>query len=254
MKDDVQKIKIGQATLYCGDAFHVLQMLDEKSFGGLLADPPYSSGGLYASDRQKPANVKYIGASTKYPNFAGDQKDQHSHFLWSYEWMVMVRSLLKSGSLAAVFSDWRQLPLTTDYFQSAGFDWRGIISWDKTEACRPILGRYRSQTEYAVWGTVGKRPLVGKTAPGAYRFPVGKKFHITSKPVELMKKLLEIMEPPILDPFMGAGAVGVACAEMGLPYVGIEINRNYFDIAKKRIEDATIDSSVNNNDSFLNVA
>lgn len=56
----------------------------------------------------------------------------------------MARSLLKSGSLAAVFSDWRQLPLTTDYFQSAGFDWRGIISWDKTEACRPMLGRYRA--------------------------------------------------------------------------------------------------------------
>jgi len=40
---------------------------------------------------------------------------------------------------------------------------------------------------------------------------------------------------------------------MGLPYVGIEINHNYFDIAKKRIEDATIDSSANNNDSILNV-
>lgn len=254
MKDDVQKIKIGQATLYCGDAFQVLQMLDEKSFGGLLADPPYSSGGLYASDRQKPANVKYIGASAKYTNFTGDQKDQHSHFLWSYEWLTICRKLLMPGALAAIFSDWRQLPLTTDYLQAAGFHWRGIVAWDKTEAVRPMLGRYRSQVEYAVWGTVGKRALCGKTAPGAYRFPVGKKFHMTSKPVELMKKLIAIMEPPILDPFMGAGAVGVACAEMGLPYVGIEINRNYFDIATKRIEDATIDSSVNNNDSFLNVA
>jgi hypothetical protein len=42
----------------------------------------------------------------------------------------------------------------------------------------------------------------------------------------------------VLDPFMGTGAVGVGCAEQGLPYVGIEIDRRYFDIACVRIENA----------------
>lgn len=236
MIDDIKQVKIGTVTLYRGDALKILQTFDEQSFGALLADPPYSSGGLYAGDRKKSTDEKYGTSSTKYTNFEFDQKDQRSQFLWSYEWLTICRKLLMPGALAAIFSDWRQLPLTTDYLQAAGFHWRGIVAWDKTEAVRPMLGRYRSQVEYAVWGTVGKRALCGKTAPGAYRIPVGEKLHMTAKPVELMKRLLAIMEPPILDPFMGAGAVGAACLELGLPYVGIEINPDYFDVACKRLK------------------
>ena len=42
----------------------------------------------------------------------------------------------------------------------------------------------------------------------------------------------------ILDPFMGSGTTGVACARMGLQFVGIERERKYFDIACRRIEQA----------------
>ncbi len=42
----------------------------------------------------------------------------------------------------------------------------------------------------------------------------------------------------ILDPFMGSGTTGVACAKLGRKFIGIEIEPKYFDIACKRIEDA----------------
>ena len=42
----------------------------------------------------------------------------------------------------------------------------------------------------------------------------------------------------VLDPFMGSGTTGVACAKMGRKFIGIEIDIKYFDIACKRIEDA----------------
>jgi len=42
----------------------------------------------------------------------------------------------------------------------------------------------------------------------------------------------------ILDPFMGSGTTGVACVQTGRNFIGIEIDRNYFDIAKARIEKA----------------
>ena len=42
----------------------------------------------------------------------------------------------------------------------------------------------------------------------------------------------------ILDPFMGSGTTGVACAKLGRSFIGIEIEPKYFDIACKRIEDA----------------
>jgi site-specific DNA-methyltransferase (adenine-specific)/modification methylase len=42
----------------------------------------------------------------------------------------------------------------------------------------------------------------------------------------------------ILDPFMGSGTTGVACAKLGRRFIGIEIEPKYFDIACKRIDDA----------------
>jgi DNA modification methylase len=42
----------------------------------------------------------------------------------------------------------------------------------------------------------------------------------------------------ILDPFMGSGTTGVACANLGRKFIGIEIEPKYFDIACKRIERA----------------
>ena len=42
----------------------------------------------------------------------------------------------------------------------------------------------------------------------------------------------------ILDPFMGSGTTGVACANMGRKFIGIEIEPKYFDIACRRIEEA----------------
>ena len=42
----------------------------------------------------------------------------------------------------------------------------------------------------------------------------------------------------ILDPFMGSGTTGIACATLGRKFIGIEIEQKYFDIACKRIEEA----------------
>ena len=44
----------------------------------------------------------------------------------------------------------------------------------------------------------------------------------------------------ILDPFMGSGTTGVACVQTGRNFIGIEIDRNYYEIAEKRIKEAQI--------------
>lgn len=65
--------------------------------------------------------------------------------------------------------------------------------------------------------------------------------HPTQKPVGLIEKWIDqfsIGDESILDPFMGSGTTGVACANMGKTFYGIERERKYFDIACKRIEDA----------------
>jgi site-specific DNA-methyltransferase (adenine-specific) len=63
--------------------------------------------------------------------------------------------------------------------------------------------------------------------------------HPTQKPVELMEWCLGFVDgPAILDPFMGSGTTGVACVKLGRRFIGIEIDKGYFDIACRRIEQA----------------
>ena len=231
---------IGNATLYLADSLDVFPLLQSRQFAGLLTDPPYCSGGR--GDKAAPTSVKYQSSDNRgiYPEFAGDTLDQRAFFAWSTLWLSRARALMIPGALGAVFSDWRQLPITTDALQAGGWIWRGIAPWDKTERGRPQKGRYRAQAEYVVWGTNGARPLVGPVAPGVFRQPVPHtKHHIAGKPVGLMSDLLAPMDDgPILDPFMGSGTVGLACLAAGRPYVGVEVVPAYFEIACRRLQEA----------------
>ena len=62
--------------------------------------------------------------------------------------------------------------------------------------------------------------------------------HPTQKPVEVMRWCIGFTKGTILDPFMGSGTTGVACAKLGRKFIGIEIEPKYFDIACRRIEQA----------------
>jgi len=68
----------------------------------------------------------------------------------------------------------------------------------------------------------------------------GGKVHPTQKPIALMEWCLGFLPKArtILDPFMGSGTTGVACAKLGRKFIGIELEPKYFDIACKRIDDA----------------
>lgn len=68
--------------------------------------------------------------------------------------------------------------------------------------------------------------------------PTGGNNHPTVKPIKLMKYLCRLVTPPngiILDPFMGSGSTGVAAKNLGFDFIGIEMNEEYVEIAKRRI-------------------
>jgi site-specific DNA-methyltransferase (adenine-specific) len=63
--------------------------------------------------------------------------------------------------------------------------------------------------------------------------------HPTVKPIELMKYLIKLITPPggtVLDPFNGSGSTGCAAVELGMTYIGCELDANYVAIAERRIE------------------
>ena len=66
--------------------------------------------------------------------------------------------------------------------------------------------------------------------------------HPTVKPIALLDRLLKLTSDigdTVVDPFMGSGTTGVACENLGRKFIGIEISEKYFDIACKRVEQAT---------------
>lgn len=81
-----------------------------------------------------------------------------------------------------------------------------------------------------------------KTHHSVWNYDIAPKFgHITPKPIELMKNIINHSsdsDMTILDPFMGSGTTGVACVQTGRNFIGCEIDEGYFKIAEKRIHDA----------------
>lgn len=165
------------------------------------------------------------------------------------EFMRMVlskaRQKCRPGAIAAVFVDWRNLPALTDALQAAGWIWRGIVVWDKGTS-RNQPGRFRNDCEYIAWGSNGRLPVDWtpgfKALPGCYHIPgvnTKQKHHQTEKPVELLEKLLAICPAGgmILDPFMGSGSTGAACANTGRSFTGIELDPGYFETAQRRVEE-----------------
>lgn len=228
--------------LYKGDALAVLRELPDASVDAVVTDPPYSSGGFMRGDRMQDTVSKYVQTGSKRSEtigqFTGDNKDQRAFGYWSALWLGECARVVKPGGFALVFTDWRQLPATTDYFQAGGFIWRGIVPWVKNQF-RPVAGRYGAQCEYVVWGTNGARSLdyTAPVYPGWYEVATTRKRnHVTEKPVELMRQLLApVGSGVILDPFMGSGTTGVAALMDGFGFVGIELTGHYFDIAERRI-------------------
>lgn len=236
-------------TVVRGDAIETLRRLPEASFDSLVTDPPYCSGGTGTSSRTgRSAAQKYISSDSKsghaLPDFGGDEKDQRSFTLWAHLWLSEALRVVRPGGSALVFIDWRQLPALSDALQMAGWRWRGIVVWAKTNA-RPQKGCFTNACEYILWASHGQpdRDHVPPILPGVYTMasPRGaERRHITGKPVDLMRQILRSTPPggKILDPFAGSGTTGVAATLEGRRFFGVERSADYAQIARDRILEA----------------
>jgi site-specific DNA-methyltransferase (adenine-specific) len=111
------------------------------------------------------------------------------------------------------------------------------LAWDKVT--RNNLALRISEVELAWTNCVGRPAIHRFMWSGAYRDAErGENYHPTQKPVSLMSWCLTRPGVPdglVLDPYMGSGPTGIACTNLGRKFIGIEIDRKYFDIACERI-------------------
>jgi site-specific DNA-methyltransferase (adenine-specific) len=227
----------GGITIYHGDCLDVLHGLE--GVGAVVTDPPYSSGGAFRGDRTQSTVTKYVQSGTLAyrPDFAGDNRDQRSFLVWCSMWMNGARQASIEGAPIVVFTDWRQLPTTTDAIQAAGWTWRNVGTWWKP-GCRMQKGRFSSSAEYVVYGSNGPA-IEGMASPqNVCRVSVEQdKMHIAEKPQDVMRWALGVVPEGsvVLDPFMGSGSTLRAAKDLGCRAIGIEVDERYCEIAANRL-------------------
>lgn len=123
-----------------------------------------------------------------------------------------------------------------------------ILCWHKTNPVPACGNKYLTDTEYLLFFREKGVKIYGsyKTKFTYYVTPLNvedkKKWeHPTIKPLPIIKNLIinsSKENDVVLDCFMGSGTTGVACKGLNRNFIGIEIDKKYFNIAKKRIEEA----------------
>ncbi len=237
-------------TLYHGDAREILPNV--PNVDAIITDPPYSSGGMYRSDRIASTNTKYQmtrETSRRYGTFSGDNRDQRSFEKWVSDWAGLCIAKVPEGGGIGIFIDWRNLACVVDAVQVAGWVYRGITPWHKGTDLRPMKGWFRRNIEYVVWGSAGPL-LTGAQAEGecwdgmfVARVNDGDKHHQTGKPVALMTQMLSVRPEwtTYLDPFAGSGSTLIAAKALGKRAIGIELDEANCEITAKRLAQGVLD-------------
>lgn len=218
------------------DVREVFKTIPDNSIDLVVTDPPYkttsrgnagTSGGML----QKEINKK--GQVFKHNNI----KPQ--------EYIPELYRVLKDGSHCYIMTNHVNLQEMLNVATESGFKFVKCLIWDKGNK---IMGQYyMSSFEYIIFLRKGKAKRINNCGTAdILRVPNiklkgedGKNLHDTEKPVELMKIMIDNSSNEgdiVFDPFMGIGSTGVACLELNRRFIGVELDEQYFPIAKHRME------------------
>jgi len=199
--------------LYLGDCLEFMRTLPAGSVDAVVTDPPYGIGesSVKNSTRSKMVSVKNYG-----------------EYFWDKKLpQEFIQAILAIGNEQVIFggnyyANW--LPPSSSW-----------IVWDKLNS-----GDF-ADCELA-W-TSHKKAVRKFTYMwnGCFKQKPEERFHPTQKPLSLMLWVIANYTKSgdtVFDPFMGSGTTGIACEMLGRSFIGCEIDPGYFEIAKRRIEQA----------------
>ena len=219
-----EKVTIGNCELWHGDCLEILPTLGKVD--AVVTDPPYNIPTQAAACRETTRTVGDLSMIEASFRLLFDQTlkltgDTGRHFVFGdgVSYPVVFRAIYGKASTA-------------------------LLVWDKGRIGMGREFRKRHELIMHAWG--GKTPVVSSEGTGfadVLQFkPLGanEREHPAQKPVDLIEALLRVCGDTVCDPFMGSASTGVACVKQGKKFVGIEIERRYFDIACERISRAKV--------------
>lgn len=216
-------VTIGDAKLYHGDCMEILPTLPKVD--AVVTDPPYGISYVSAWRKQGPTEML--------------ANDDHPPL----DSVFLMAAQLQDGGAMYIATRFDVAAQWNDAMRNAGLELKTPIYWDKgNHTSGDLEGDFGAQVEIFLFAHKGRHILRGKRLSNLWRFPrepAGA--HPTPKPVALMERMVSCSADAgqiVADPFMGSGTTGVACANLGRKFIGIEIEERYFQIACERIEAA----------------
>lgn len=197
-----------------GDCLDALRALPDNSVDAVVTDPPYGVGVQYRSFYDTRDAVRELAS----------------------KWLPEALRVAKIVAFTPGKGNERLYPEPTWQLGWAVSSGSGRCKWG-FQCYHPIM--VYGKCPYLAKG-LGGRPdtLFLNTAKAS----VGKDKHPCAKPIEVMRWLINRVDPTgkaiILDPFAGSGTTGVACVETGRSFIGIEMDAGYVEIARARIAEA----------------
>ena len=243
---------MNKVKLLYGDCLELMKDIPDKSVDMILTDPPYLhvKGGM----KSKRFNVGRVWSSDS--RMVKEMSDFDKKEIFKFL-DVSLRVLKKAN--VYIFCSKLQLIHYFEYIseynanvpksKALKYD---LLIWDKLDNRMMSSKFHASDIEYIVriyeqgvslnkvWNEDGKKSDSDHYMKlQSFKKPIGE--HTTQKPVELIKRLIRISSREndlVLDPFMGSGTTGVACINTNRNFIGIELDDEYFEIAKRRISEA----------------
>ena len=228
---------MAEARLLHGDCVQLMKDIPSESIDLIATDCPYHivSGGCTNKGEKN-------GIFNK-ENASSGKLFLHNDIDFS-DWLPDVYRVLKKDSHCYIMINGRNLKRLQEEAEKVGFIFQNLLVWDKGNVTPNRY--YMNACEFILMLKKGKSKTInypGTPSVLRYKNKVGKKKHPTEKPVELMQVLIENSTKEndvVLDPFMGCGSTGVACANINRRFVGIELEKTYFDIAYDTVCDAVL--------------
>ena len=220
--------------------FDFLPSIESKSIDLILIDPPYE-----ISRETNFQNGELTGTDTDRFRISMDFGDWDKNFTNLEEVFKQGYRILKDGGTMICFYDLWKIETIKRYYENNKFKQIRFIEWLKTNPV-PINSKinYLSNArEIAVLGIKKSKPTFNSSYDnGLYQYPICHdkgRVHPTQKPLELIKELILKHSNEgdiVLDCFSGSGTTGVAAIQTNRQFIGCEINPEYYEQSKKRIE------------------
>jgi site-specific DNA-methyltransferase (adenine-specific) len=212
----------GRAVIYCGDALEVLPTLEPGVADAVIADPPYAFAGGASNGRDSVPSEQFFRT-------------------WFVQVWRAVEAVVAPDGHAFVFSDWRSATVIAAAIGNTSWTASQVLVWDREGT--GMGSPFRNSFEVIVYahGPTAKRPPsipMNQRNVVRFQWPYGSHEYPAEKPIGLLRQLVRWLRPQrgVLDPFTGSGSALVACLQEDVNAIGIDLNPDYCDMARQRID------------------